>query len=160
MGQTALLPFQKEGVLRIFSPWKDPTALVGFETANLGTKGQHATSRPPKPLILLPLHKVSTSTNEKGKLSLSTSQRHIRTVEVYLHSFLHCALGGESLICRFTHRDITPGPTEQNTGWTLDAVWIVEEKKIFYPWRKSNPGPFSPFPSHYSDWTVPSPKHS
>ena len=31
----------KEGVLRIFS--------VGFEPANLGTKGQHATSRPLKP---------------------------------------------------------------------------------------------------------------
>ena len=35
-----------------FSPWKiqHPTASVGFEPANLGTKGQHATSRPPKPL--------------------------------------------------------------------------------------------------------------
>jgi hypothetical protein len=34
----------KEGVLRIFfSP--------GCESANLGTKGQHATSRPPKPLM-------------------------------------------------------------------------------------------------------------
>jgi hypothetical protein len=33
----------KEGVLRIFS--------VGFEPANLGTKGQHATPRPPKPLV-------------------------------------------------------------------------------------------------------------
>ena len=32
----------KEGVL------KNPTASVGFEPANLGTKGQHATSRPPK----------------------------------------------------------------------------------------------------------------
>ena len=32
----------KEGVLRIFS--------AGFELANLDTKGQHATSRPPKPL--------------------------------------------------------------------------------------------------------------
>ena len=40
----------KEGVLRIFSPWKNPTASAGFEPANLGTKGQHATSRPPKPL--------------------------------------------------------------------------------------------------------------
>ena len=29
---------------------KNPTASVGFEPANLGTKGQHATSRPPKPL--------------------------------------------------------------------------------------------------------------
>jgi hypothetical protein len=35
----------KEGVLRIFSPEKSG----GFEPANLGTKGQHATSRPPKP---------------------------------------------------------------------------------------------------------------
>ena len=39
----------KEGGLRIFSPSKIPTASVGFEPANLGTKGQHATSRPPKP---------------------------------------------------------------------------------------------------------------
>ena len=38
----------KEGVLRIFSPLKNPTALAGFEPANLGTKGQHATPRPPK----------------------------------------------------------------------------------------------------------------
>ena len=28
---------------------KNPTASVGFEPANLGTKRQHATSRPPKP---------------------------------------------------------------------------------------------------------------
>ena len=39
----------KEGVLRIFRP-KNPTASTGFEPANLGTKGQHATPRPPKPL--------------------------------------------------------------------------------------------------------------
>ena len=39
------------------SPWKNPTASAGFEPTNLGTKGQHATSRPPKPLsetLLLP----------------------------------------------------------------------------------------------------------
>jgi hypothetical protein len=29
---------------------KNPTASAGFEPANLGTKGQHATPRPPKPL--------------------------------------------------------------------------------------------------------------
>ena len=40
----------KEGVLRIFFALKYPTASVGFESANLSTKGQHATSRPPKPL--------------------------------------------------------------------------------------------------------------
>ena len=41
----------KNGVLRIFSPWKNLTASAGFEPANLGTKGQHATSRPPQQLI-------------------------------------------------------------------------------------------------------------
>ena len=38
----------KEGVVRIFFALKNPTALAGFEPANLGTKGQHATPRPPK----------------------------------------------------------------------------------------------------------------
>ena len=40
----------KEGVLRIFFTLKNPTASVGFEPGNLGTKSQRATSRPPKPL--------------------------------------------------------------------------------------------------------------
>ena len=40
----------KEGVLRIFFALKNPTASAGFEPANLGAKGQHATPRPPKPL--------------------------------------------------------------------------------------------------------------
>ena len=39
----------KEGAMRIFC-LKNPTASAGFEPANLGTKGQHATSRPQKPL--------------------------------------------------------------------------------------------------------------
>ena len=42
----------KEGVLRNFFRPKNPTASAGFEPANLGTKGQHATSRPPKPLAV------------------------------------------------------------------------------------------------------------
>ena len=33
-----------------FFALKNPTASAGFEPANFGTKGQHATSRPPKPL--------------------------------------------------------------------------------------------------------------
>jgi len=50
----------KEGVLKIFFALKNPTASAGFEPANLGTKGQHATPRPPKPLyyiyILVKIH--------------------------------------------------------------------------------------------------------
>jgi len=41
----------KEGVLRISFRPKNPTASAGYEPANLGTKGQHATSRPLKPLV-------------------------------------------------------------------------------------------------------------
>ena len=41
----------KEGMLRIFFSLKNPTVSAGFEPANLGTKGHHATPRPPKPLL-------------------------------------------------------------------------------------------------------------
>ena len=43
-GTNGFTSLPKEGVLRIFSP------SAGFEPANLGTKGQHATYTPPKPL--------------------------------------------------------------------------------------------------------------
>jgi hypothetical protein len=33
-----------------FFALKNPTASAGFEPATLGTKGQHTTPRPPKPL--------------------------------------------------------------------------------------------------------------
>ena len=33
-----------------FFALKNPTDSAGFQPVNLGTKGQHATSRPPKPL--------------------------------------------------------------------------------------------------------------
>jgi hypothetical protein len=42
----------KEGVLSIFFALKNPTTSAGFEPANLGTKGQHATPRPLKPLLM------------------------------------------------------------------------------------------------------------
>ena len=50
MGPTALLPLRRKACWGFFRP-KNPTASAGFEPANLGTKGQHATSRPPKPMI-------------------------------------------------------------------------------------------------------------
>ena len=43
----------KEGVLRISFTLKNPTASTGFEPANFGTKGQHATPRPPKPSMFV-----------------------------------------------------------------------------------------------------------
>jgi len=46
MRQTALLRAED------FFALKNPTASAGFVPANLGTKGQHATSRPPKPMYI------------------------------------------------------------------------------------------------------------
>ena len=47
MAPTALLPSEGRRAEDFFTP-KNPTASAGFEPANLGTKGQHATPRPPK----------------------------------------------------------------------------------------------------------------
>ena len=47
MRPTALLPLRRKACWGFFRP-KNPTASAGFEPANLGTKGQHATPRPPK----------------------------------------------------------------------------------------------------------------
>ena len=46
-GPTALLPLRRKACWGFLLP-KNPTASAGVEPANLGTKGQHATSRPPK----------------------------------------------------------------------------------------------------------------
>ena len=48
MGPTALLPLRRSA--EDFFALKNPKASAGFEPANLGSKGQHATPRPPKPL--------------------------------------------------------------------------------------------------------------
>ena len=50
MGPTALLPLRRKACWGFFLP-KNPTASAGFEPVNLGTKGQHATRRPPKQKI-------------------------------------------------------------------------------------------------------------
>jgi len=49
-GTDSFTSLPKEGVLRIFFALKNPTASAGFEHTNFGSKGQHDTSRPPKPL--------------------------------------------------------------------------------------------------------------
>ena len=48
MGQTALLSFRRKACWGFFFALKNPTASAEFEPANLGTKCQQATSRPPK----------------------------------------------------------------------------------------------------------------
>jgi len=64
-GADGFTSLPKEGVLRIFFRPKNPTASAGCERANLGTKGQHATSRPPKPLNRVLRCKMSRRVGKK-----------------------------------------------------------------------------------------------
>ena len=50
---------------------KNPTASAGFEPANLGTKSQHATSRPPKPLSCTVSPTLGLRSLFQGELYLS-----------------------------------------------------------------------------------------
>jgi hypothetical protein len=56
-----------------FFALKNPTASAGFEPANLGTKGQHATPRPPKPKL-----KLYTSVNSSEPQKLSKFEAHLQ----------------------------------------------------------------------------------
>ena len=53
MGPTALFPLRRKACWEFLRP-KNPTASAEFEPVNLGTKGQHATPRPPKPQDNIP----------------------------------------------------------------------------------------------------------
>ena len=76
----------KEGALRIFFALKNPTASAGFEPVNLGTKGQHATPRPPKPLVLEISGENSTGEilhNSPSLCLVSTSTVYFPFIYVY-----------------------------------------------------------------------------
>ena len=38
-------------VIRIFTSWKNPSTLAGFEPANLESRGEHVTPRPPRSVL-------------------------------------------------------------------------------------------------------------
>jgi hypothetical protein len=58
-GTQSFTSLLNEGVLRIIFALKNPTVSAGFEPANFGSKGQHTTSRPRKPLT--PSNKIEQS---------------------------------------------------------------------------------------------------
>ena len=85
-GTNGFTSLPKGGVLRIFS------ASAGFEPANLGTKGQYATSRPPKShedtacnftyvaLLLKSQHPVNRGSQFSGRLSNAVHENESRTI--------------------------------------------------------------------------------
>ena len=76
MGPTALLSLRRKACREFFCP-ENPTTSAGCEPANLGTKGQHATSRPPKPRLILhtypPMKMEQTECSETLAYKIQTS---------------------------------------------------------------------------------------
>jgi hypothetical protein len=93
----------KEGVLRIFSP-ENPTASAGFEPTNLGTKGQHATSRPPNPRFLALEKKIMSESAllktlhilymSPAKIILMYMKRYVVPLNVFFSAGRHLLLTG------------------------------------------------------------------
>ena len=80
------LYFPSEGRLaEDFFALKNPTASAGFEPANLGTKGQHATSRPPKPLAM---HIQIVKYYGSKYLQISICGRRDQTISIVLSKIL------------------------------------------------------------------------
>ena len=92
MGQTALLPFQRKACWGFFSPWK-------IQPANLGTKVQHATSRPPKPLSV-----VVTIRTTNFQSIIPRSDRGIVTS--------YALYGSQNIQRLFLHTALTDWPLE------------------------------------------------
>jgi hypothetical protein len=83
MGQDGFY-FSSEGRrAEIFFALKNPTASDGFEPANLGTKGQHATSRPPKPLCPLLTSDINCHTHIQQKAKFTTNFLYVSYVFIY-----------------------------------------------------------------------------
>ena len=114
-GTNGFTSLPKEGVLSFFFALKNPTASAGFEPANLGTKCQHATSRPPKLKLKL-----------KSKLvPIKTNVWVAAGVKLFLKSVLDGKEWSASCTGCFTHWKIAPAPTDHKTGWSPEQLWTV-----------------------------------
>ena len=83
MGQTDLFPLRRKARRGSLLP-KNPTASAGCEPANLGTKGQHATSRPPKPQELT----ITVPAEKKFEMNLEELTSLLQSLALLL-TYLH-----------------------------------------------------------------------
>jgi len=77
---------------------KNPTTSAGCQPANLGTKGQHATSRPPKPLALS-LSTKMTELSQSLELVCSSFRSFNRTLRSALR-YIHRPTGLSSVLAQ------------------------------------------------------------
>ena len=93
-GTNGFTSLPKEGVLRtFFRPEKSDGFGPGFEPANLGTQGQHATSRPPKPLWndINRVLKALEKTEDTKKIDAICNLRQQQKAEYHNTNTSHCA---------------------------------------------------------------------
>ena len=85
-----------------FSALKNPTDSAGFERANLGIKGQHATPRPPKPLYVqnIMLLKINLSSPPKNHKSYSCTPFKDK-IQLYAQELLMFPNGSVKMECIF-----------------------------------------------------------
>jgi len=119
MGPTALRPLQRKARWRFFRP-KNPTASAGCKPANLGTKGQHATSRPPKPLSMLHAAKQSNSQCIIPKLVFLNTA-------LWLRNFTEVAKGNK-LIFMSHSLSLISWATTSVSRRTLLQEWVTQVK--------------------------------
>ena len=112
-----------------FFALKNPTASVGFEPANLGTKGQHGTSRPPKPLTLV----LTDLRNIKQFLCLSEKLEGMNPAFLRKVGWVSTKAGLYEFAC---HRSETHSSNNQQlpphncTGHRSAVVWALGQQSL------------------------------
>jgi len=95
-----------------FAP-KNTTASAGCEPANLGTKGQHATPRPPKPVSYLRRMELLTTSQQKPQNS-HILQDSFLCIE---HFVIRCDISVQKWFSRMKCWVLTPAPQMIWKGW-------------------------------------------
>ena len=111
-GKNGFTFLPKDGVLRNFSPWKIRRFRPGLNPANLGTEGQHATSRQPQPLVSVVtadgygtgVASSSITFNTKTSYHLSSGRDVRAHARTHTHFFLlgKWKYGRPASVCRIT----------------------------------------------------------
>ena len=134
MGPTALLPLRRKACWAFFRP-KNPTALVGCEPANLGTKGQHATSRPPKPLTHTVAVCWTICVNIWGRSAASPAYCTTSAVMIYISYELWPYVGNGNSQLNYRVQAVVSEPIVFEDSWLLGCD-TVSSDELFPTFRR------------------------
>ena len=127
-----------------FFALKNPTASAGSEPANLGTKGRHATSRPPKPLWRLSTlfefcmtHGLTLNVSEEMTEILHgnlTFQPYNCTLHINSFSMTKMVGWGRSSFDWLTHKISGAGPTQIQDNHKKDHSKVRDSCRRMWCW--------------------------